>query len=295
LIAGVMVAVAAVAAAGAGQAPLTCDDVWPAWSPDGRRVVFASNRTGDFEIYVLTLGSSGVPVRLTSAPGRDAHPMFSPDGTRIAFQSPREPGGHTNLYLMRADGTDQRRLTTHAGFAGVPAWSPDGRRVLYQWTPTFGSVKWRVMLLALDGSAPRELTDGTANDQVPNWAPDGRRFVFFSDRSGRDQLYSMTLDGAIAPLTTGNAANRSGAWSPDGRRIAFKSERTGPQAATFLMNADGTDQRRLGTIDSGHGVPFFSPDGRQVLITKTGEYGVEIWSLRVSDGSATRVSGCRRH
>ena len=279
-------------AAGA-QTTRTCDDVWPSWSPDGRRIVFASNRTGDFDIYVLTLGSPSPPVRLTDAPGRDAHPMFSPDGSRIAFQSPREPGGHTNLYVMNADGSDQRRLTNHTGFAGVPAWSPDGARLLYQWTPAFGTVKWRLMLMPADGRMPsRELTGAGANDQVPNWAPDGRRLVFVSDRTGHDQLFTMTLDGAVTRLTQTTAADRSGAWSPDGRSIAFKSERSGSTAGTYVMNADGSSQRRIGTVDSGHGIPFFSPDGRRLLETRTGPAGAEIWSVDVVGGAAMRLSGC---
>jgi dipeptidyl aminopeptidase/acylaminoacyl peptidase len=84
------------------QAPKAFDDMWPAWSPDGRFIVFSSTRDGDPEIYVMT--STGTsPRRLTTSPGRDAHPSWSPDGTKIVFQSPRQDG-HTQIFVMDADG-----------------------------------------------------------------------------------------------------------------------------------------------------------------------------------------------
>ena len=71
-----------------GAFAVPCHDQWPSWAPAGDRVVFSSTRTGDTEIYVLTL-ANGECQQLTETPGRDAHPCFSPAGDRIAFQSPR--------------------------------------------------------------------------------------------------------------------------------------------------------------------------------------------------------------
>ena len=273
------------------QSPATCSDQWPAWSPDGNQIVFVSDRTGDPEVYVKSL-PGGEPRRLTTTPGRDAHPSFSPDGKTIAFQSPRE-GAHTNLYLMNADGTNQRRVTSHEGFAGMPVWSPDGAHLAYQWTPDLKTQKWRLMLLRLGSNdAPRELTDGTAHDQVINWAPDGRRLLFHSDRTGSDQLYTLTLDGVVTRLTSAAANDRSGTWSPDGKLIAFMSDRESAPAGVFVMKADGSGARRLGTLAPGHGVPFFSPDGSRVLATPRGAHGSEIVAVRLSDGGIDRVSHC---
>lgn len=107
-------------------------DVFGRWSPDGGRIVFTSDRSGDPEIYVMAADGTGL-TRLTDAPGRDAHPDFSPDGRQIAFQSPRAGDG-THLYVMRAGGADQRRITSLSGFSGVPVWSPDGSRLAFQRT-----------------------------------------------------------------------------------------------------------------------------------------------------------------
>ncbi|HJR59856.1 MAG TPA: hypothetical protein VJ813_10670 [Vicinamibacterales bacterium] len=280
----------AAAATGARQSPAVCGDMWPAWSPDGTRVVFVSDRTGDPEVYVRAVGG-GDSRRLTSTPGRDAHPSFSPDGRSIAFQSPRE-GIHTNLYLMNADGSGQRRVTRHEGFAGMPVWSPDGRQLAYQWTPDLKTQKWRLMLLQVGSAGARQLTDGTANDQVINWAPDGKRFIFHSDRTGRNQLYTMTLDGVVARLTSTPSDDRSGTWSADGQMIAFMSDRESEPAGVFVMNADASAIRRIGTLAPGHGVPFFSPDGSRVLANPSGPAGQEIVALRLSDGGVERLSEC---
>jgi len=84
------------------------DNQFPHWSPDGRQIVFTSDRDGDPEIYVVNADGSDLR-RLTSVPGRDAHPSFSRDGKRIVFQSPRD-GGDTNVYVMNLDGSGQTRL-----------------------------------------------------------------------------------------------------------------------------------------------------------------------------------------
>jgi Tol biopolymer transport system component len=237
---------------GGSPAPLqaaACNDSFPAWSPDGTRIAYSSDRTGDIEIYVLTLGSKE-DLRLTTAPGRDAHPSWSPDGRQIAFQSPRE-GEHTNLHLMNADGSNQRRITAHRGFAGVPVWSPDGRRLAYQWRPETAGARWQLMLMNVDPpGAPEALTDGAANDQVPNWAPDGKRLVFYSDRTGTDQLYTMTVEGRVTRLTNSSAADRPAVFSPDGKSIAFLSTRDGEPAAAYVMDAGDANVRRIGSVRS---------------------------------------------
>lgn len=271
--------------------PAACNDSFPAWSPDGARIVFSSDRTRDIDIYALTLESRDVR-RLTTAPGRDAHPSWSPNGRQIAFQSPRE-GEHTNLYLMNADGSNQRRITAHRGFAGVPVWSPDGRRLAYQWRPDTVGARWQLMLMRVDPpDAPAALTDGAANDQVPNWAPDGGRLVFYSDRTGTDQLYTITPEGRVARLTVSAHTDRSAVFSPDGNSVAFLSTRDGEPAAAYVMGIGGTTARRIGTVRPEYGVPFFSPDGSWLLVNPSGARGREIWRLRVDDGRTDVLSRC---
>jgi TolB protein len=99
---------------------------WPAFSPDGRQIVFGSSRDGDFEIYVMNADGSAVR-RLTRSPGLDVRPAWSPDGKRIAFTSNRD--GNYEIYVMDADGSRLHRITNHPDRDDYAAWHPDGRRL----------------------------------------------------------------------------------------------------------------------------------------------------------------------
>lgn len=111
------------------------DDNFPAWSPDGHRIAFASDRNGDYDIYSVRPDGTQLR-RLTHNPGIDAHLAWSPDGRWIAFASartgfadeallhPRNPQQNGEIFVMRADGSDVRRLTANPFEDATPAWRP---------------------------------------------------------------------------------------------------------------------------------------------------------------------------
>lgn len=155
--------------------------------------VFASDRDGNSNIY--TMRSDGSEVRrLTSAPRRNAHPSFSRDGRKIVFQSPRANGRDTNLYSMNADVTGMLQLTRLVGFVGVPQVSLDNKRIAFQWRAS-GALdnndKWHLAVIDASGNNFRLIAPADANDQVPSWAVDGTHLLFSSDRSQKNQLYTM--------------------------------------------------------------------------------------------------------
>lgn len=99
----------------------------PSYSPDGKKIAFASTRDGNFEIYVMDADGSNIK-RLTNSPTRDLRPRFSPDGKRIVFVSHRD--GNAEVYVMNADGTGLRRLTNHPERDDYPSWHPDGKKLV---------------------------------------------------------------------------------------------------------------------------------------------------------------------
>jgi TolB protein len=245
------------------------NDMFPQWSHDGGKIVFTSDRDGDPEIYVMNADGSN-PVRLTHAPGRDAHPYFSRDGQRILFQSPRANRDDTNIYAMNSDGSNVIRLTNLKGFAGVPAYSPDEKRIVFQWRETNNfndGKKWRICVMNADGSNLRLITPGAANDQVPNWSRDGRRLLFYSDRTGKNQIYTMKSDGTdLRQLTATESNDNAAFWSPDNKKIAFTSDRDGNNEI-YVMDADGGNVRLLTETRAIERAPVWSPDGKRIAFS----------------------------
>ena len=100
----------------------------PAWSRDGRTIVFVSWRDGNGEVYAMDADGSA-PRNLTQHPAKDVRPAWSPDGRRIAFVSRRD--GNSEIYVMNADGSGKRNLTRNRASDDYPTWSPDGRRIAF--------------------------------------------------------------------------------------------------------------------------------------------------------------------
>jgi hypothetical protein len=217
------------------------DHFHPAWSPDGRKIVFsAQNAGGDNEIHVMNADGSNI-VQLTKGPGWSYLPAWSPDASRIAFVSNRE--GNDEIYVMDADGSDQTRLTDDPDEDLSPVWSPDGTRIAFQSNRTGGN---EIFVMAPDGTRIRNLTDEPGSGEFdPAWSPDGTMIAFASDRDGNPEIYVMNADGSGATrLTTDPAHDWSPAWAPDGLSLAFESDRDGG-TALYVMELDGSEPVRL--------------------------------------------------
>ena len=208
---------------GTGFAQLTSDarsDVDPAWSPDKKRIAFASDREGSFEIY--SMNSDGTnQVRLTNNLAIDRNPAWSPDGARIAFESDRS--GNFEVYVMDADGTNQVRLTENNGADIGPAWSPDGTRIAFA---SDRAGLFSIFAMKSDGSEVTRLSFAALADSRPTWSPDGTRIAFSGAISpASSAIYVMKSDGSERTGVTNALINSSGpAWSPAGDKIAFTSE-----------------------------------------------------------------------
>jgi Tol biopolymer transport system component len=258
--------------------------------------VFTSTRGGDDEILVRY--TDGRTVQLTHNAVGDFGAVWSPDGRRLAFS--REFGGGTALFVMRADGTGVRRVTTPAttpegapSFDVTPAWSPDGTRLAF--ASNRAGIETDVWRVDVDGTHLVRLTDTPpfVGDGNPAWSPDGRWIWFDSDRVNvfNREVYRMRPDGSGVQrmTTTGNVDDGAPDVSPDGRRIVFTSQRATATQDLFTMNADGTGVRPLGTPSVGRDevAPRWSADGARVLYWRFASVDDPTQTIWVIDADGT--------
>ena len=258
------------------------NDGVPAWSPDGKRIAFISDRDGNvidnipglpiFEIYVMDNDGDNQQ-NLTNDPNNDAFPAWSPDGKRIAFISDRD--GNAEIYVMDNDGNNQQNLTNNPDNDFYPSWSPDGKRIVFasdrdgHFIGEFG-ITSEIYLMDADGGNQQRFTENRNNDESPSYSPDGKWIAFMADRKGNYEIYVMDADGGNQRRLTENRGDDvSPSWSPDGKRIAFSSERDRHPdvmqgwftSEIYVMDADGGNQQNLTNNPHGDANPawFNSP------------------------------------
>ncbi|MEJ5239608.1 MAG: family 16 glycoside hydrolase [Anaerolineales bacterium] len=263
---------------GSGSRRLTDNpgnDWAPDLSPDGRKVVFVSDRDGNKNLYMVNIDGSGL-TQLTYTDKDDFSPDWSPDGQSIAFVSSRTGSNKTEIWTARVTATgldlSSLKLVTYDDFNDYdPAWSPDGKTIAYSSFRIDRGKGYTILLINVDGSQQRRITTERGWDRSPRWSPDGQHLIFvrwsvadlqenrnfwliettderlgvlytdkFETQMLRGKIHTTKIDGTETRQLTGDK-NDSWApcWSPDGQWIAFTSDRDGDDDI-YLMRADGT-------------------------------------------------------
>ena len=247
--------------------------------PVGGKIVFASLRDGNYEIYSMNPDGSN-QTRLTNNTAEDYAPAISSDGNRIAFGSFRD--GNYEIYIMNSDGTGQTRLTNHLRDDFQPSFSPDGSRIVYVSTR---NGNYEIYVMGADGTNQTRLTSHPASDYDPIFSPDGSKIAFSSNRNGFGQVYLMNADGSNQIRLNNVVADEyDPSFSPDGSRIAFTSFRNGATAEIYVMNSDGSNQTRLTDNAAGDISASFSPDGSQIAFVSNRDGRLEVYVMN-ADGS----------
>ena len=267
---------------------LTANPGWegqPAISPDGTMIAYASDESGNLDIWVADVRGGGT-LRLTDHPGVDQDPSWFPDGSAIVFASDRS--GTSSIWKVPRLGGDPVMLLEDAG---QPAISHDGRHIAFVTPRRF--CKLRVAVAPLDHPTDvRVLTaanQGYWNHEHPTWSPDGRTICFSDFRD----LYLIASDGGDSPvrLTTAHAIDRKPVWSLDGRWIYFSSTREGTTALWRMQPSGGAAERlTLGTGPESE--PSLTRDGRWLAYSTSSEE----WNIALvarASGESTIIPGDR--
>lgn len=238
----------------------------PRLSPDGTSVVYAVSDGENDQIHLLREGG-GTDETLTSE-GANFRPAWSPDGSLIAFSGVQE--AEPDVWIMAADGTDQRQLTDDPASDWAPAWSPDGASLVFN-SDRFGS--FDLVRIDADGANPTALTSGPADDYEPDWSPDGKRIAFTSNRDGDFRIWVVAAGGGEpSRLETGEGSAYMPSWSPDGSMIAFTSDRSG-DFEVFVVASEGGEPGNISRnpgADDGWVSPAWAPDGSAILYPSEG-------------------------
>lgn len=222
-------------------------DVDPMISPDGNSLVFASNRTGHFNIYVFSYRNAGT-LQVTHGDKDDRYPNWSADGRKIVFGSIRT--GKSDIYETSSDGSSGfLQLTDSPLLEEYPNYPSDRKGLLYA-RAAKKNILSRDMQVVLSDSLPASANAVIlAEGDQPRFSPNGQRIVFVSRRTKNEDIWTMTREGSSqTQLTTDTKADTDPFYSPDGRRIVFASKRTG-NYDIWVMDSDGGNQRQL-TFDS---------------------------------------------
>lgn len=245
-------------------------------------------------------------------------PAWSPGGTLIAFSSTgeavRDEERDFDIYVMRADGSDRRRLTNDKILDVTPAWSPDAKSIAFAHTPGSGTedADGVIMLMDADGRGRSQLTHHakTADvvfDSNPTWSPDGSlilftRATFTPDGQQRVAVHTIEPTGTGERLLIEDAAEA--AWSPDGRSIVFTSTRDrngetcfhdcSTSGEIYVARADGTGVQRLTRSQAQDQSPTWTSDGKRIAFSSDrsnrAEHEYEIYVMAADGGGLRRLT-----
>jgi len=253
------------------------------------RIVYASTRDGNHEIYVMDADGTN-QTRLTSNSDTDYFPKWSPDGTKIVFVSDRD--GDLQIYVMDDDGANQTRLTNNAHRDYDPAWSPDGTQIV------FGSNRgtdFGLYVMDTDGTNQALLIDippdfDNYQEFCPSWSPDGTQIAFTSYGVGGDAgtFYIVDVDGSnLAALPNNNIAADCLAWSPDGTQFAFIAT-DGSSDEIWVMDSDGGNVTVVTDTPDHESNVAWSPDGMKLAYATS--FDSEVYSINVDGTAATNLT-----
>jgi TolB protein len=252
--------------------------------PNGRITFMREDSNGHWQVWVSDADLSHAR-QLTDSEADSGWSEWSPDGSHLLFDSDRADPDHDNdpfindIYTMRPDGTDVRKLTDSVGFAGGGgAWSPDGRLITFESDRgDYPAQAGIYRMNAKDGSDVRRVTSLPAGfewDESSQFSPDGTWILFTRYGPAGSAVHIVQLDGSgLRRVTPWKLRAGSADWSPDGSQIVFEAEAEGfPRGSAWIVGVDGRGLENLTptpTIDGvldGYADPVFSPDGKQIML-----------------------------
>ena len=262
------------------------------WSPDSSQFVYQARTSPEVsEVFLYTV-ATGESVSLT--PGiASADPSFSSDGTQIAFTSWRD--GNAEIYVMRSDGSNVRRLTNHPAFDNYPVFSPDGTQVAFQSNREDERVEIYLQNLN-DETPPKRLThsSGHAGLMPKCWSTDGTRMLVYTNPSDHDRIEVISVQPAPARLLLGDDATDLNfpRVSRDGKSLLYEARLADRSLELRMTDVEQRRTRVLYKTEPGypiefHLTPAWSLDNSLIAFSSRANGNSEIFTIK-PDGSGLR-------
>lgn len=259
------------------------------WSPDGTQIAFASNRTGEFQIYRMNVDGTGLR-QLTHGAGSNRWPKWSPDGRYLLFMSRRD--GDWEVYRVEADGSGERRVTNRPGVDEALGWFDDGNRLI---TMGISENADTVRVLAYDPEGRGVVEHARCACPGffhPTPSPDGEWLVFWGQATigPSVQVTAIMRRDGTGIRVVGEGTRPS--WAPDGTQLVAKRKTTDGYVFDIIRVRDGARLRTLEASPTFDSEAAWSPDGSRILFNASTDSGVDLFIIAVDGATpATRLSG----
>jgi Tol biopolymer transport system component len=269
------------------------------------QIAFASASSGLPQIYIVNLDTTGL-TQLTNVEGGACQPSWSPDGSQIVFISPCQARSefsgtayeNASLYLMNADGSGQKPLTTVPGSDFDPAWSPDGKRIAFT---SLRDGQKDIYLLTVETGAIVRLTTVTGDIQEnsqPSWSPFGNQIVYMVKRFNAYQVWAMSDTGQDNVQIARSGQRLSDflpVWMPDGETILFSQKDAEVASRAWLMSIRYEDRETASPTRLDLPRPIedveVSPDGLwMVYETRDNDGNRDIYFMTLRGENRTRLT-----
>jgi TolB protein len=244
-------------------------EVWPAWSPDGKKIAYEAYYGNNRDIFVISI-EGGQPTRITSHRKADASPCWTPDGKEIVFTSNRD--GTVDLWIVSASGGEPRKLAEGPGMEQNVTFSPDGKWIAFESMA-------KIWKMPAGGGEMTQVTFGEQRHFYPDWSPDGKEIAFTVQFPDSRQIWAVDVkSGDVREIVKDKGWSYGPQWSPSGKVIAFARRSAGmgeePNHDLWVVDAGGGQLTQITLEKAIDQYPSWAPTGDQLVWTKQADLWV---------------------
>lgn len=261
------------------------DNRYASYSPDGKKILFESNRNGNWDIYIMDPSGENQE-SLIESKYSDRRPSWHPNGGKILFESERS--GKNELYVFNLQNSKITKISNlkDNGEPMFGSFSPNGKFIAIGLKES--DDRSNIFLLNKKGEMIKALTNEDKRSTYPKWSKNGKEIIYFSRKDTNnkdDEIYKLNLEsGNEVRLTNWPKHNFCPSWSNDGKRIVYVTSMEGTRPEIYIMGSNGENQTRITKNSDGDTLPSWHPnEENKLLITGFRNGSYQICELKLNE------------